>query len=151
MIAAVPKDATILAPGVLAEIQHGKGRYVLCQAWPDSFDANARFYLEESKKLNYRFIQNLLGNIGVQMVLPGFLKTAPKTAASQAAPLDLAGATWSGLKAKPGKTDIPAANDSRWKPVKQPGYVNDQLPEWKEENTALFWYRCEFDAPMTPI
>ena len=86
-----------------------------------------------------------------EMLKPGFLKTAPKTAASQAAPLDLAGATWSGLKAKPGKTDIPAANDSRWKPVKQPGYVNDQLPEWKEENTALFWYRCEFDAPMTPI
>jgi hypothetical protein len=147
VISDAPRGSALLPPGILADVSHGKGRYVLCQIWPDSFDTKTRFYLEESQKLNYRFIQNLLNNIDIQMATPGFLKAMPKAAAAGAAPLDLAGAKWSGLKAKPGETATPAASDPRWKTVKLPGYVNDQLPEWKDENTALFWYRCEFDVP----
>ncbi len=146
-ITAAPKGSSLLKPGVLAEIPHGKGRYVLCQVWPESFDVKARFYLEESRRLSYRFVLNLLNNIGVQMAPTTFLKPATKAETAAIPPLELASAKWLGLKAKPGETATPDAADPRWKPVKIPGYPHDQSPDWKAEDGALFWYRCEFDVP----
>lgn len=148
----VPAGAFLLDGGILADVPYGKGRYVFSQVSPDSFDVNARFYLEFSRKHSYRMLQTLLNNLGAPTTEPHFLETARGVAPATATrpPLDLVTATWEGIKAPAGDEKAPAPDDPRWRPVKVPGYVNDQRPEWNDTKGFVFWYRCRFRVAELP-
>ncbi|MFA6294067.1 MAG: hypothetical protein WC637_19920, partial [Victivallales bacterium] len=144
----VPVGAFMPNTGILADIPFEKGRYVLCQISPDSFDCDARYYLEESRKHSYRMIQTLLNNIGAPMLAPLSLRSsavASSTLGEALPPTDLTlSGSWTGLKSTAADTAIPVSSDSRWKPVKVPGYVGEQNKEWSDNKSFVFWYRCVF-------
>jgi len=151
----IPDSGLRVDSGVLGAVPHGKGCYVFCQVEPDSFDVTTRFYLEESRRRCYSVYQVLLNNLGVPMAAPAFMApvAAESAAAAEKRPaldLTLVG-TWLGLKGGLDDKVAPASNDARWKPVKVPGYVNDQRPEWDDRKTYVFWYRCRFNVDHPPL
>jgi len=148
----LPKDSFKLDTGVIGKVRHGAGLYVFSQVWPDTLDVEKRFYLLDYQRRNYRLCQTLLNNLGCPMDAPQGLKPVEVLAAEPAqAPFDfLANATWSGFIAPASDTTLPAAADSRWRPVKVPGYVNDQQSEWNGGRSCVFWYRASFNLPDIP-
>ena len=149
----LPKDAFTVPTGLIAELPSGKGRYVLCQVSPDSFDCDQRFYLEDSKRTTYRVYQTLLNNLGAASRTPAFLErpAAADTGTKVSAPLDLAATgAWKGLKTTATDAATPTTTDARWHPVKVPGYVGDQSPEWNDNKSFTFWYRCGFTVDQLP-
>ncbi|MEI6071695.1 MAG: hypothetical protein WCS31_07870 [Verrucomicrobiae bacterium] len=145
----IPAEGFRLDPGVIAEVPRGKGRYIFCQVAPDSFDTAAKPNLADAKKRSYRVFQALLNNLGAPMAPPRFLAPAADSpTVAKRPPLDLATATWAGLKTEAGDSSTPSPSDPRWKPVTVPGYVDEQRPDWK--NSAVFWYRCRFTIDKLP-
>lgn len=148
----IPSTGFMVDTGLLAEVPFGLGKYVFCQIGPESFDVGKLFYLEAPQKNSYRVIQTLLNNLEVPMKAPNFLtpNVTSRDSAPALPPVDLVPAIWEGIKAPAGDTTVPSASDPRWKPVKVPGYVNDQRPDWNDTKSFVFWYRCRFNLEEIP-
>jgi hypothetical protein len=132
-----------LDTGVLAEIPHGKGRYVLCQIEPSLFgDIKFDHWLKPSKYNTERMVRTLLSNLGVAMAAPKLL-SPPKAKEELDRVVDLAG-DWQVCSAKLGAMSCPAKNDPAWRTIKLPGAPQKTYPEWQGVKGA-FWFRRDLN------
>jgi len=132
-----------LDTGILAEIPHGKGRYILCQVEP-SFFGNIKLdhWLKPSKYNTERMVRTLLSNLGVAMATPKLL-SPPKAKEELDRMVDLAG-DWQVCPAKPGDTVCPGKNNPAWRGIKLPGSPQKAYPEWQGVKGA-FWFRHDLN------
>ena len=137
-------SSLLLDTGILAEVPHGKGRYVLCQVEPSLFgDIKLDHWLKPSKYNTERMVRSLLSNVGVAMAAPKLL-FPPKAKEELDRVVDLAGA-WQVHAAKPGDTVCPAKNDPAWRAIKLPGSPQKAYPEWQGVKGA-FWFRRDLSV-----
>lgn len=135
-LAGLPAGALTVPSGILAAVDHGKGRFVLVQAQPASFDVAARFWQREHAQWMGRAIRQMLANCGVAMDPPRLLRP-PRGAEEVVARVDLAGA-WQACPAS--DETCPPGSDPRWKPIAVPGFWEHQRPEWAKVD-GFVWYR----------
>jgi hypothetical protein len=130
-----------LDTGVLSEISHGKGRYVLCQVDPSFFgNITLDHWLKDSKRITERMIRTLLSNLDVRMDDPRLL-SRPKASEELDRTLELAGA-WKVCPVQPGVEACPVKDDPVWRDIRLPGSPQREYPEWKGVKGG-FWFRRE--------
>jgi hypothetical protein len=134
------KGATVLLEtGVLAEVAHGKGRYVLCQVEP-AFFGNIKLdhWLKPSKYATERMLRTLLTNCGVAMSEPRLLDL-PKAPEQLDRVVSLAG-DWKVCPAEIDDTSCPDREADVWRDLTLPGAPQKAYPHWKGVEGA-FWFR----------
>ena len=133
--------ALLLKSGILAQVPHGKGSYVLCQIEPGQFDVAKRFWLDRSRRFNERTVVGLLSNAGVELAAPYFLH-APKAKRESAGTLDLAGPA----EISPGLVSQEAcpADGRAWRKCQLPGGFQSEFPDLAKASGTV-WYRRTFE------
>ncbi|MEI6071707.1 MAG: hypothetical protein WCS31_07930 [Verrucomicrobiae bacterium] len=136
----------LLKSGILAQVPHGKGSYVLCQIEPGKFDVAKRFWLDRSRRFNERTVVGLLSNAGVEMTAPYFLR-APKAKLDPAGTLDLAGAA----EIIPGQIgqDVCPVDGPAWRKCSLPGGFQAEFPDMAKASGSV-WYRRTFEIASLP-
>jgi len=135
--------AVLLPTGVLADIPHGKGHYVLCQVEPSLFgDINLDYWLKDSARNTERLVRTLLANAGVAMAPPKLL-ALPNASLQLDHTFDLAG-DWTFCPAQADATSCPAPSDPAWRGVKLPGRPSTL------GRKGTFWLHKDFELPFEP-
>ena len=138
----------LLDTGVLAEIPHGQGRYVLCQVEPALFgDVELNHWLKPSQRNTERLVRTLLSNAGVAMSSPKLL-AQPGARAALDHVTDLGG-VWKVRQAKPDESTCPDANAPGWRDMNLPGSPQASYPEWQGVKGS-FWFRRELNLDQEP-
>jgi hypothetical protein len=134
------KGASLLPDtGILAEIPHGKGRYILCQVEPALFgDITLDHWLKPSKYNTERMLRTLISNAGAALSEPRLLDL-PKAPEQLDRIITLAG-DWQVQSADIDATDCPDKQDANWRDIVLPGAPQKAYPDWQGVKGA-FWFR----------
>ncbi len=129
----------LLDTGILAEIPHGKGRFILCQVEPAFFgDIKLDHWLKPSKYATERMLRTLLTNSGVATSEPRLLDL-PKAPEQLDRVVSLAG-DWKVCPAETDATSCPDGDAEVWRDLTLPGAPQKVYPQWKGV-TGAFWFR----------
>ncbi len=134
------RGAKLTDTGVLEQLAHGKGRFVLCQIEPEMFgDIEIRHWLKASRQITERMIRTLFTNLGAEMRNPK-LVYPPYATTMLDGEFDFAG-EWEVARSA---AEQPPADG--WRKLAVPGDPQAAYPEWKSKRGG-FWYRRTVDLP----